>query len=57
MLVLGRREGEQIIINDDLILTITYLKRGMVKISFDGDIDKYIIDRKEIYDLKKLERE
>ncbi len=54
MLVLGRRLREKIIINGELIITITQLCQDnkMIKLSFEDPNKKYVIDRLEIHHKK-----
>ena len=47
MLVLMRREGEQILIADDIIVTVERIKRGQVTLSFSAPRD-IVIDRMEV---------
>ena len=58
MLVLGRKEGQEIIINEDLIIKVTFIdnKFRMVKLGFKADKAKYVIDRYEIFERKVEER-
>ena len=58
MLILGRKLGEEIIINEDLIIKVTFIDYHfrMVKLGFEADKTKYIIDRFEIYERKVEER-
>ncbi len=58
MLVLGRHQGQRIIINDDLFVTVTSvdLITGFVKLGFDGCKFKYTVDRYEVY-MRKLRGE
>ena len=59
MLVLGRREGEQIIINGDLLVRICRIewKSNLVKVGFEASEDSYVIDRLEIHKRKMRERD
>ena len=56
MLILGRRLNERIFINDELIITISeFLKNPQrVKLGFEGSLEKYVIDREEIY-IRKMD--
>ena len=58
MLILGRKLGEEIIINGDLIIKVTFIDYGyrMVKLGFEADKAKYVIDRYEIFERKVEER-
>lgn len=58
MLVLGRREGQQIIINEDLIMKVCYIDtdKKFVKFGFEASKRDYIIDRFEIFQRKVEER-
>jgi carbon storage regulator CsrA len=47
MLILTRRIGEKIVINDDLIITVIRIDGGQVKFAFDDPDYKYTIDRLE----------
>ena len=57
MLILGRFKGQKIVINGDLIITITGYnekRTGLeVLLGFEGDLNKYIIDREEIHEKKR----
>ena len=57
-LTIGRKEGQKIVVNDDLVIEIVHIdnRYGCVKISFEGDKDKYTIDRYEIHLKKQAER-
>lgn len=54
MLVLGRKLHEKIIINGELIITITQLTQDnkMIKLSFEDPNKKYVIDRMEVHHKK-----
>jgi len=58
MLVLGRKLGQRIIINEELIIEVTFIAsgNGFVKLGFEADKAKYVIDRFEIYERKVEER-
>jgi len=47
MLVLGRNQGDKILINDNLILTIVEIKGGKVRIGFEAPKD-VIVTRFEL---------
>lgn len=55
MLVLGRRQNESIIINDDIEITVVRIDGGQVKLAFSAP-EKVKIWRKEIYDRMRTER-
>ena len=52
MLVITRKVGESIIINDNIKITIRQIKRGSVRIGIQAD-KEVKIDREEIYKAKK----
>jgi carbon storage regulator CsrA len=52
MLVLTRRTGEQIVIGDDIVLTVTSGGGDRVRLGFAAP-PHIRIDRKEIHDLRK----
>jgi sRNA-binding carbon storage regulator CsrA len=54
MLILGRRVNEKIIINGDLIITISEFSnfKKTIKLSFEDPNKKYVIDRLEIHHKK-----
>ena len=57
MLILNRRQGEQIQIGDNLTITVLGLDRsGGVRLGFDGPRDVEIW-RGEVYDRLKAERD
>ena len=58
MLILGRKLGEEIIINEDLIIKVTFIDYGyrIVKLGFEADKAKYVIDRYEIFERKVEKR-
>jgi len=49
MLVLGRRSGGKIFINDDIVITVLKIDNFQVKIGIDAPPDKKIW-REEIYE-------
>jgi carbon storage regulator len=49
MLVLTRKKGEGIIIDDDIKITIIELKGGSVRIGIDAPLEKKV-HRQEIFD-------
>ena len=51
MLVLGRRVGESIIINDDIKITIAKIQGNVVRIGIEAP-DYVTVDREEIHLLK-----
>ena len=57
MLVLSRRAGEKIIINEELVITINHIdsRSGQVKIAFEAPREDYLIDRYEVYLSKQAE--
>lgn len=57
MLVLSRRRGERIIINEDLIIRVDTVRwyDNQVRLCFEGG-EQYVIDRYEIYERKLAER-
>lgn len=48
MLVLGRKKGETIIINDDIEITVTSIEGDMVRIGINAP-KQVTIHRKEVY--------
>lgn len=52
MLVLARNVNQKVIINGELTIMITSVQGNQVKLSFDGDKEKYVVDRMEIYEQK-----
>ncbi|MGH2319183.1 carbon storage regulator CsrA [Planococcus sp. SE5232] len=48
MLVLGRKEGETIIINDDIEITVTSIEGDMVRLGINAP-KQVTIHRKEVY--------
>jgi carbon storage regulator len=57
MLILERKLGERVIINDDIVVTITGIDRSCrrIKLGFEAP-EKYEIHREEIYDLIQQEK-
>lgn len=55
MLILTRRIGETVMINDDIYLTILGVKGNQVRLGFDAPQD-VIIHRQEIYNRIKKEQ-
>ncbi|HXF90592.1 MAG TPA: carbon storage regulator CsrA [Candidatus Nitrosotenuis sp.] len=49
MLFLTRKLGESIVINDDIVVTVTEIKGNHIKLSFDYPKNVRVL-RKEIYD-------
>lgn len=56
MLVLSRKPGEQIVIDKNIIVTVTDVQGDKVKLGFEAP-DEVIIDRMEIHEIKKKELE
>lgn len=58
MLVIERKKGQKIMINDDIVIVVSSVDRsgGKVKLAFDAPKD-YAIHREEIYDLIQKEKE
>lgn len=54
MLVLTRKTGEQLVIADNITITIVEVGPGRVKIGIDAPSDVRV-DRKEIHDRKQAE--
>lgn len=56
MLVLSRKVGEAIVINDNIRITVVDIGQGRVKIGVHapGNVS---VDRQEIYDKKQLEKQ
>ena len=48
MLVLGRKKGETIIVNDDIEITVTSIEGDMVRIGINAP-KQVTIHRKEVY--------
>lgn len=55
MLVLSRKVNEQIIVNDNIVITVVDVGQGKVRIGIDAPRD-IPIDRREVYD-EKMERQ
>lgn len=49
MLVLSRKLGEQVVVNDNIVITVIEIERGKIKIGFDAPSTVPIL-RKELYD-------
>lgn len=58
MLILTRRAFQKIIVNEDLIIEVVSIDiyRMQVKLGFEADRDKYLVDRYEIFERKVEER-
>jgi carbon storage regulator len=56
MLVLSRKVGEAIVINDNIRITVVDIGQGRVKIGVHAP-NNVSVDRQEIYDKKQLERQ
>ena len=54
MLVITRKNGQKIMINDNIVITVVDIKNGQCKIAIDADKDVKIY-REEIYYQIKLE--
>lgn len=54
MLILGRNEGEDVIINSDLIIKVCHVAPNAktVRLGFEGSIKDYVIDRLEVHKRK-----
>jgi carbon storage regulator len=52
MLMLNRKVGEKIYIDDDIVIVITRIANGTVQLGFEAE-ENIIIDREEIYQKKK----
>jgi len=56
MLILGRKEGEKIVIGDDITVTVTKIKGNQVQIGITAP--KHIpVHREEVYERILAERE
>ena len=53
MLVISRKNGQKIMINDNIVITIVEVRNGQCKIAIDADKDVKIY-REEIYYQIKL---
>ena len=53
MLVISRKNGQKIMINDNIVITVVEAKNGLCKIAIDADKDVKIY-REEIYYQVKL---
>ena len=49
MLVLSRKRGEQIVIGDNITVTVVEVRKGRVKLGFSGP-DNLPIHREEVYE-------
>jgi carbon storage regulator len=56
MLVIERKFGEKVIIGDNIILTVMEMRSGKVRLAFEAP-RSVTIDREEVYEEKKAERE
>ncbi len=56
MLFLTRKLGESIVINDDIVVTVTEIKGNHIKLSFDYPKSVRVL-RKEIYDRIQTENQ
>ena len=54
MLVLGRKQGEVIVIDGDIFLTVLSIEHGQVRLGFDAPQDVKI-DRLEIHEKIQIE--
>jgi carbon storage regulator len=54
MLILTRKRGESLIINDDIEIKVLHIYRGSVKIGIYAP-QKIAVDRKEAHERKKKE--
>ena len=61
MLILGRFRGQKIVINGELTISIQGFREkptGIeVQLGFDGSVEKYLVDREEIYNKKRSEND
>jgi carbon storage regulator len=55
MLVLTRKPEEEIIINENIIVKVVSVKGNKVRLGITAP-DSISVDRKEIHDLKQIER-
>lgn len=53
MLVLSRREGEQVVIGDGIVVTVTQIERGRVRLGIDAPRDVPIY-RRELPEADRL---
>jgi carbon storage regulator len=49
MLVLSRRQRESIVINDDIVVTVTKIRRNQVHLAFQAPVNTPI-HRQEVYE-------
>lgn len=56
MLFLTRKLGESIVINDDIVVTVTEIKGNHIKLSFEYPKNVRVL-RKEIYDRIQIENQ
>jgi carbon storage regulator len=56
MLVLTRHRGGQIVIADDIIVTVVSIERNKVRLGFDAP-KSIRVDRKEVHDRRVSERD
>jgi carbon storage regulator len=55
MLVLTRKVGEEIVINDDTYLTVVAIQGDRVRLGFKAP-KKTVVDRREIHELRIAQR-
>lgn len=56
MLVLSRKEGESIVINDDIVVTIVRNKGGVVRVGIEAPQDVRIVRSELLLDNEPIER-
>ncbi len=56
MLILARRQGEAICIGDDVVLTITAVSGGKVKLGIQAP-DHVAVDREEVWKRRRNKRD
>lgn len=56
MLVLSRKQGESIVVRDDIVVTVVELRGGKVRLGIEAP-SEVVVHRKELYDKIVQEQE